>query len=252
MKLRKSRDRRRSGLFLAEGAREVSRAIQAGLGVAQVYVCDDLMPDGQSRDVLAGLDSSTPVFSVPEALLKMLAYRDEPEGVISVVKQPAWALDDLPADSGGAFYLVAVGTQKPGNLGAMARTAEAAGCDAVIACGDTVDTFNPNAIRASTCAVYTMPIVHGDEAEVIQWLRSRGVRIAAATVDGATSCYEADLTGSLAIVVGPEDVGLSERWVSAADARVSIPMLGRTVDSLNASNAAAVLLYEAVRQRKVP
>ena len=152
---------------------------------------------------------------------------------------------------GDALYLVAVGTSKPGNLGAMARSAEAAGCKALLACGVPVDTFNPNAIRASTCAVFTLPIVNVEEAEAVNWLRGRGVRIAATTPDAGRAVFytDADLTGPLALVIGPEDAGLGESWLDVADVCVTIPTLGRTVDSLNAANAAAVLLFEAVRQR---
>jgi len=249
VKLRRSRDRKRSGLFLAEGRREVSRAIKAGLEILEVFYCPELIDEREIHSALAGLNDGVPVFTVPEALIKMLAYRDEPEGVVAVVSQPVWTLDDLPAVDEGALFLVAVGTQKPGNLGAFARTASAAGCGAVLACGTEVDAFNPNAIRASTCAVYTLPIINLGDTEVIEFLRKQGIRIAATTPDDAQSCFAADLTGPLALVLGPEDTGLSDLWLDAADLRLSIPMPGQAVDSLNASNAAAVLLFEAVRQR---
>ena len=255
VKLRRSRERRQDGLFLAEGPREVGRAIEAGLDVVEVFYCPSLLGEAEMSAVLAGLDRSVRVYSVTEPLLKMLAYRDEPEGVIAVVGQPTWELQDTCVDpSGGAddLYLVAVGTAKPGNLGAMARSAEAAGCRAVLACGTPIDVFNPNAIRASTCAVFTLPVVNVEEAQAIDHLRGRGIRIIAATPDAArSSCYsDVDLTGPLALVIGPEDTGLSDGWLDAADLCVSIPTLGQTVDSLNAANAAGVLLFEAVRQRK--
>jgi len=257
VKLRRSRDRKRSGLFLAEGTREVSRAITAGLGVVEVFYSPDLMNEHEVRTALSGLGESAQVFTVTEPLLKMLAYRDEPEGLIAVVKQPTWALKDLPvpevqANGGGAsLYLIAVGTQKPGNLGAMVRTAQAAGCRAVLACGTPVDAFNPNAIRASTCAVYTLPVVSLTDQQAVAYLRDQVIRIAATTPQAAdtTRYTDADLTGPLAVVIGPEDHGLSDTWLNAADQRLSIPTLGRTVDSLNAANAAAVVLFEAVRQR---
>ncbi len=259
VKLRRSRDRRRSGLFLAEGTREVTRAVAAGLEVVEVFYCPQLMDERAAMAALSGLDESTAVFTVTGPLIKMLAYRDEPEGIVAVVQQPAWTLNDLPAPDEKSLYLVAVGTAKPGNLGAMARTAEAAGCRAVLACGTPVDAFNPNAIRASTCAVYTLPIVNVEDQSAIDYLRSRGIRIAATTpapVSGGAASgadvalyTDADLTGPLALVIGPEDAGLGDDWLSAADLRLSIPMLGETADSLNAANAAAVVLFEAVRQR---
>lgn len=238
---------------MAEGPREVGRSVEAGLEVLEVFYCPQLLGERGLAEVLDELDEGVAVFSVAGALLKMLAYRDEPQGVIAVVRQPGWALDDLPAVNRDDLYLVAVGTAKPGNLGAMARSAEAAGCEAMLACGVPVDAFNPNAIRASTCAVFTLPIVNVEEAEAVNWLRGRGVRIAATTPDaGRAQLYtDADLTGPLALVIGPEDAGLGEGWLGAADVCVTIPTLGRTVDSLNAANAAAVLLFEAVRQRKM-
>lgn len=257
VKFRRSRDRRQSGLFLAEGPREVRRAVEAGLGVLEVFHCPDVVDEQGVSGILSGLHESAAVFTVTESILKMLAYRDTPEGIIAVVRQPVWTLDELsaiPEGVGSDLYLVAVGTAKPGNLGAMARSAEAAGCKAVLASGMPVDAFNPNAIRASTCAVYTLPIINADEDRVIKYLRDNGIRIAAATPDAKRSerYTEADLTGPLALVIGPEDTGLSDAWLDAADLCLSIPTLGRTVDSLNAANAAAVLLFEAVRQMWEP
>ncbi len=251
VKLRRSRDRRKTGLFLAEGPREVGRAIHAGLEVLEVYFSPDLMDEPTLSGVLSGLSESAYVYSLPGALLKMLAYRDEPEGVIAVVKQPVWTLEDVSEVSRDDLFLVAVGTAKPGNLGAMARSAEAAGCKAVLTCGNPVDTFNPNAIRASTCAVYTLPIINTDETDLIQHLLTLGIKIAATTPDSDRSqrYTDADLTGPIALVIGPEDTGLSDAWLEAADTCLSIPTMGQTVDSLNAANAAAVVLFEAVRQR---
>lgn len=257
VKLRKSRDRRNAGVFLAEGPREVSRAIAAGLKLMEVFYCPEVMADYDTKAALYGMDERTPTFTVTKALIKMLAYRDEPEGLIAVVNQPTWDLDDLPvpevqANGGGApLYLVAVGTQKPGNLGAMVRTAEAAGCKAVLACGESVDAFNPNAIRASTCAVFNLPVIQMSDEQAVAFLRDQHIRIAATTpAPDATLYTDADLAGPLALVIGPEDTGLSNDWLDAADLRLVIPTLGRTVDSLNAANAAAVLLFEAVRQRE--
>jgi RNA methyltransferase, TrmH family len=254
VKLRRSRDRREGGLFLAEGPREVQRAIEAGLDVLEVFHCPDLVKEQGVSATLSGLHESVAVYTVTEPLLKMLAYRDAPEGIIAVVRQPVWELEELSAIRGGGvdeLYLIAVGTAKPGNLGAMARSAEAAGCKAVLACGTPVDAFNPNAIRASTCAVFTLPIVNVDEGCAIKYLRDNGIRIAATTPDGerAQRYTDTDLAGPLALVIGPEDTGLGDAWLDAADLCLSIPTLGRTVDSLNAANAAAVLLFEAVRQR---
>ena len=175
-----------------------------------------------------------------ERVLAKMAYRAEPEGVLAVVEAPA---RELPR--GGTLYLVAVGIEKPGNLGAMARTAEAAGADALVVADAQADVWNPNAIRASTGAVFTLPVVEGTLDDV----RSLGVQVVAATVDAPTRYTDADLTRPSALVVGAEDEGLDERWRAAADVTVSIPQRGAATDSLNTATAAAILLFEAVRQR---
>ena len=169
-----------------------------------------------------------------------MAYRAEPEGVIAIVEAPR---RELPRD--GTLYLVSVGIEKPGNLGAMARSAEAAGADALVVAEGQADPWNPNAIRASTGAVFRLPVVEGTLADIA------GLDAAlVATVVGAPLRYtDADLRAPSAIAVGAEDAGLAEPWLRAADLQVSIPVLGRSADSLNAAAAAAVVLFEAVRQR---
>jgi TrmH family RNA methyltransferase len=197
------------------------------------------------------LDVETQVFGVTDPVFKKMAYLRQPEGVLAVVEQPAWSLDRLPTVSSESLFLVAVGTQKPGNLGAMVRTAAAAGCTAVLAAGPIVDAFNPNAICSSTGAVYDLPTVSGSEQLVRDYLQNHGVRMLAACLDGPTPHRDADWTGPVAVVIGPEDRGLSESWLEAAKASggggVSIRMQSGVVDSLNAGVAAAVLLFEARR-----
>jgi TrmH family RNA methyltransferase len=227
VRLRQRRERRRSGLFVAEGPREVERARAAGLNVVATYFAPSLIEWDEGEEV-------------SERVLAKMAYRAEPEGVLAVVEAPA---RELPR--GGTLYLVAVGIEKPGNLGAMARTAEAAGADALVVAEGQADVWNPNAIRASTGAVFTLPVVEGSLDDVL----GLGVRVAAAAVDAATPYTAADLTQPTAIVVGAEDEGLDERWRAAADVTVAIPQRGAATDSLNAATAAAILLFEALRQR---
>ena len=170
-----------------------------------------------------------------------MAYRASPEGVLAVVEAPR---RELPR--GGSLYLVAVGIEKPGNLGAMARSADAAGADALVVAEAEADPWNPNAIRASTGAVFTLPVVEASLDDV----RGLGVQLVAAVVGRAGARTPTPTcTRPTAIVVGAEDKGLDERWREAADVAVSIPMAGRTADSLNTATAASVLLFEAVRQR---
>ena len=227
VRLRKARERRVAGLFVAEGPREVARARAAGLTITATYFAPALIDwDGEE---------------VEERVLRKMSYRDDPEGVIAVVEIPE---RPLPGDS--TLLLVAVGIEKPGNLGAMARTADAAGADALLVADAECDPWNPNAIRASTGSVFSLPVVPAT-ADAVAALPHTKV---AAVLDGDTTFTAPDYTGPTAFIVGAEDEGLGEEWQALADMRVAIPMKqNATADSLNASTAAALLLYEAVRQR---
>lgn len=248
VKWRKPRDRRAAGVVLAEGSREVDRALGGGLSVVELFATEAFW-DAPDRPDFGGVSPTR----VSEAVLAKMAYHDRPEGLLAVFRAPAWSLEALP-DTPGGLYLVAVGTEKPGNLGAMVRTAAAAGCAAVIAADPAVDVFNPNAVRNSTGAVFSMPTVTADADAALDWLQNRGVRVAAALADGGDDCFAASWAepgAAVAVVVGPEHAGLDARWREAADVGLTIPAVAADVDSLNASNAAAVLLFEAVRRRRL-
>jgi len=244
LKLRKHRQRRASGVFLAEGLREIERAAAAGLILEELYLCPELLGD-QTVAAEAGAQ-----FEIPAVLLKKAAYRDDPQGVLAVVQQPVWTLADVPTD---ALLLIAVGTEKPGNLGAMVRTAAAAGCGAVLATGP-VDAFNPNAIRASTGAVFALPVIEADEDAILSHCKAAGIRLLATTPEAGKPYDTADYSGGVGVVIGPEDRGLDAHWLAATDERVTIPMAEpndhNLADSLNASAAAAILLFEAKRHRR--
>ncbi len=227
LRLRRSSERRRSGLFLAEGPREVGRAREAGLRIVETYYAPALLEWDEGE-------------TVSERVLAKMAYRAEPEGVIAVVEVPR---RELPLDA--TLLLVAVGVEKPGNIGAMARTAEAAGADALVIAEGRSDAWNPNAIRASTGAVFTLPVVEASLEE----LRDLGIELLAAAVGAPTRYTDADLTTPLALLIGAEDAGLGAGWLAAATRTVSIPVAGGSADSLNAATAAAIILFEAVRQR---
>ena len=227
LRLRKSRERRRSGLFVAEGPREVERARAAGLTVHTTYFAPELLAWDEGEEVSA-------------RVLAKMAYRAEPEGVLAIVEIPQ---RELPASA--TLVLVAVGIEKPGNLGAMARTADAAGADALLVGDANADPWNPNAIRASTGAVFTLPILEVTRDEIANLTQQK-----VAAVLGAPAGHSApDYTRPTVFLIGAEDEGLDEHWRALADTQVEIPMHGTAADSLNASAAAAVLLFEAVRQR---
>jgi TrmH family RNA methyltransferase len=227
LRLRKSRERRRSGLFIAEGPREVERARAAGLTVRETYFAPELLVWDEGEEVSA-------------RVLAKMAYRAEPEGVLAVVEIPQ---RDVPKDA--TLILIAVGIEKPGNLGAMARTADAAGADALLVGDANADPWNPNAIRASTGAVFTLPIADVTLDDV----RALALQKIAAVVGASRHYTDADLSKPTAFIVGSEDEGLSEEWRELADEQVAIPMSATTADSLNAATSAGVLLFEAVRQR---
>jgi TrmH family RNA methyltransferase len=233
LRLRKARERRRTGLFVAEGPREVARARAAGLAIRSVYKAPALL---KVPAPLVWDDGE----EVSARVLARMSYRAEPEGVIAVVEIPERAVP-----STATLVLVAVRIEKPGNLGAMARTADAAGADALLVADARSDPWNPNAIRASTGAVFTLPIVDVTRDDVARLPLQK----VAAVVGVEAKHTDADLTKPTAILVGAEDRGLDERWRALADIQLSIPMHARSVDSLNAATTAAILLFEAVRQR---
>jgi len=249
--LRDRRERDRAGLTLIDGARELRRALDAGVEVVEVFVCEPLLAGPDARAVLDRLQAGPVALqATSQPVFTKLAFGERSEGLVAVVRIPSTALTDLrlPPD---ALVLVLEGVEKPGNLGAVMRSADGAGVDAVIAASSRTDLFNPNAIRASAGTMFTVPLGAASSSEVLAWLREQRLRIATGRVDGPRLYTEFDLTGPLAIVVGAEADGLTEDWTGDDIEAVRLPMLG-AADSLNVSVSAAILLYEARRQRDVP
>jgi RNA methyltransferase, TrmH family len=235
VRLRRARERRREGVFIAEGPREVGRALAAGLVARAVYLAPELLPDWEREHP----DPNPPQHVSPRVLAAM-AYRAHPEGVLAVFETP---YAELPQNA--TLVLVAVDVEKPGNLGAMVRTADAAGADALLFAGADPDPWNPNAIRASTGAVFTLPIVE----TTLEDVTALPLQKIAAVVGAPVAYTSVDMKQPTALLVGAEDAGLDADWCEAADMQVAIPMHAHTVDSLNAATSAAILLFEAVRQR---
>lgn len=261
-RLQDQKGRRETGLFIAEGARACERALAAGLPVVEAWLCPALLKTDQARQMAAQLAAAAE--SVVEAsaeAFRKACYVDDPEGLLAVCEPPAFTREgalDAWGPGKDALILVAVGTEKPGNLGAMVRSADAAGCAALIAAGAPVDALNPNAIRSSTGAVFCVPTFGASEEDAIAWLKQAGFRILATYPQGLPGFApmnhaKAKYGGKVALVVGPEDRGLSEAWAQAAKdsggACIAIPMQGQVTDSLNASVAAGIVLFEAARQR---
>lgn len=249
--LRDRRERDRTGRTLIDGARELLRALDAGVTVEEAYVCDALLAGPDARATLDRLrDRDVPIVRVSERLLQALAFGDRSDGIVAVAAIPTMDLADLspPADP---LVVVIEGVEKPGNLGAVMRSADGAGADAVIAASPRTDPFNPNAIRASAGTVFTVPLASASTPAVVAWLRERRIRILAARVDGTTPYTDADLRGPIAMVLGAEADGLTDAWTGPDVEAIHLPMLG-VADSLNVSVTAAILLYEGRRQRGVP
>lgn len=248
VRLRDRRHREKQGRIVIDGARELRRAIDANVKLLEVFVCEPLCHGDDAGPLLERLPScGGDVFSVSETVFERLAFGSRAEGVLGVAEMPRPALSaiSLPPK---ALVAVLEGVEKPGNLGAVLRSADAAGVSAVLVADGRTDLFNPNAIRASLGTIFTMPLCEAPAGEVLAWLRERGFTIAAARVDGAVGYTEIDYRGPTAIVLGSEAVGLSPLWTAADIRAVRLPMLG-VADSLNVSVTAAVLFYEALRQR---
>jgi RNA methyltransferase, TrmH family len=270
--LRRRRERERAAVTLVEGLAEVRLALAAGVRPQALYYCPELSsPGGASLGGASpggaspgGASSSSPVpggaslagdvaalggevIRVTRPVFEKVSYREGPDGWLAVVPAIEASLSHLhiPADP---LVLVCAGLEKPGNLGAILRTADAAGVAAVIAADPVTDWGNPNVVRASKGTVFSVPVASGTSAEVLDWISAQRLQVVAATPDARQLITEADLTGPTAVAVGAEQAGLSTEWLDRADLRVRIPMFGRA-DSLNVSTSAAIITYEAVRQR---
>lgn len=237
--LQKSSERRESALFTVEGVREISHCIEAGYKPDCIFFCPDIV----SEETLPQCRH----FALSAGLYAKAAYREGTEGAIGVFQAIEHTLSSLHLRD-NPLIAVLESVEKPGNLGAVLRTCDAAGADALIICDPRTDLYNPNLIRASIGAVFTVPTAVCTTAQAITFLKSKGIRILTAQLQDSSLYYDCPMTKGTAIVMGTEATGLSDKWRQAADAHIRIPMLGK-LDSLNVSVSAAILLYEAVRQR---
>lgn len=240
--VQKSSERRRQGLFVVEGQREVIRCISAGYAVDTIFRCQQLCTEP--------LPPGVTVIDVAPQLYERIAYRGGTEGLMAIVHQREQTLSMLTLPD-NPLIVVLESVEKPGNLGAVLRSADAAGATAVVVCDPLTDLYNPNLIRASLGAFFTVPCLACGSQECISYLKSKGIAILTAQLQDSTPYYHTDMRRGVAIVMGTESTGLTQQWRQAADAHIRIPMLGR-VDSLNVSVSAAILMYEAVRQRETP
>lgn len=245
--LKERRDRDESGLFLIEGYRELKRAADADIHIHSLFICPDLFLGSNEPELIKQI--GTEVYTLPPHLFEKISYRDRPDGLIAIAHQMKLGLKDLHPKNKRPFYVVAESIEKPGNLGTILRSADGVGADGVIVCDRCTDIYNPNVVRASVGTLFTLPVVEAKGSDAFLWLKDKKIKVVAATPAANAEYTEVDLTGPIAIVVGTEQLGLSDLWMQAADIQVKIPMKG-VADSLNVATATTLLLYEALRQRK--
>ena len=253
----KSRARREQGLFVVEGRRELEHCLEGGYTIKTVFICPEIAGEEAlpvafartgSRSDAEGSASSPAIIEIPLELYRKVAYRESTEGIISEVEYKSLTLDGLQLPE-NPLIVVLESVEKPGNLGAVLRSADAAGADAVLIGDPLTDLYNPNLIRASIGAIFTVPVVAAPSADIIAFLKERGIQILTAQLQDSSLYYDVDMKKGTAIVMGTESTGLTGQWRQAASAHIRIPLLGR-LDSLNVSVSAAILLFEAVRQRQ--
>lgn len=266
VRLRERRERDELGLFLVEGYREVRRALEKNVPLKELYFSPDwFLGENEPALIEQARQAGAQLFELSKDAFAKVAYRERPDGLLAVAPQWKRTLDDLdelvcralrPTSSvvgdkprpTAPFLLVCESIEKPGNLGTILRSADAAGCDALILCDAVTDLFNPNVVRASTGVIFSVPVVVADSPTVHAWLKAKGIRTAATTPHTPNLYTQTDLRGPLAVVMGSEQYGLSEFWMKNADVLVRIPMAGQA-DSLNVAMATIITLFEAVRQR---
>ena len=248
VRLRDRRHREREGRIVIDGARELARAIWAGVRLQGAFVCESLCQGEEARRVLQSLsDVGVRVLHVTERVFEKLAFGERTEGVLGVAETPAASLDRVKLPE-NPLVAVLEGVEKPGNVGAVLRSADGAGVSALIVADGGTDLYNPNAIRASLGTIFTVPVAAATAAQTLAWLRQHGLAIYSARVDGSSPYTDVDFCRPAAIVLGSEAAGLSTAWTADDVTPVRLPMLG-VADSLNVSAAAAVVFYEALRQR---
>ena len=249
VKLQKRPYRDETGILLVEGYREVKRMLDNGRKPQALFYAPAFFRGGNEMTLVQrSAEAGAELFECTGEVFQKIAYRDRPEGLLALAPQVRGTLADLPTVE-NPLFIVAESIEKPGNLGSLLRSADAAGVHGVIVCDRCTDINNPNVVRSSIGTLFSLPVVEASSEETLAWLRARGIKVLAATPQAEREYTDVDLTTGVALVVGTEQVGLSDSWMKEADLQVRIPMLGQ-IDSLNVACASTLLLYEAVRQRR--
>jgi TrmH family RNA methyltransferase len=243
--LEKPRERRKQGLFIIEGKKEIGMALSAGYKIGNLFFCEEIIRPEELRAL--GTDDKL-LIPVSKEVFDKIAIRENSGGVLAVAEQKAHKLELIKL-SKNPLLLILESVEKPGNLGAILRTADAAGVDAVIICDPQTDFYNPNVIRSSIGCLFSTQIASATSAETIEWLQKNNVSIYCTYLQASKAYHTIDYTKPSAIVMGTESTGLSHIWVQNSNANIIIPMRGK-IDSMNVSTAAAVVVFEAKRQRE--
>lgn len=241
----KSRERKKQGLFVIEGKREIGLAKESDFDIGTLLFCADYIDE---QEVVALCDQNTKQISISKTVYQKIAYRETTEGLIALTKTKNFSLETIQFSRQNPLILVAESIEKPGNIGALLRTADAANVDAVLIANPTTDLYNPNVIRASVGCLFTNQIALASSEEIINFLKEKKIAIYATTLQNSNAYYLEDYTKACAIAVGTEAIGLSETFREAATKNINIPMQGQ-IDSMNVSVAAAIVIFEAKRQR---
>lgn len=244
----KSRWRKKTGLFVVEGLREVEMALKEGWDLMKIFFDSGIISVDNVRSILSGRTTTAEIIEVSHDVYRRIAYREKTEGIVALGLSKSHALGDLKLKRVKPLLLVAEALEKPGNIGALLRTADAADLDAVIITNPKTDLYNPNIIRSSLGCIFTVPIGLATNSEVMEYLQSHKIESFAAELNADQSYDQMDFNGPSAIVVGAESTGLSSEWIRYANHRIIIPMKGQ-IDSMNVSVSAAILIFEALRQR---
>ena len=244
----KSRERKKTGLFVIEGVREVQLALKGGYEFESLLYCLEILKPEELTEIKEAVSNTTDLIEISSEVYKKLAYRTTTEGILAVAKTKSLALSELNLPKENALILVAEAPEKPGNIGALLRTADAAQLDAVIIANPKTDLYNPNILRSSVGGVFTNQLAIGNTEEIITFLKANHINIYSATLQAAVKYHGCDFTKNAAIVVGTEATGLSQPWRDQSTQNIIIPMQGE-IDSMNVSVAAGILIFEAKRQR---
>ena len=243
----KSRERKKSGLFVLEGARELQMALKADYHLQTLLFSPEIIEENEVLRLTAG-KAITEVITITKLVYQKIAHRATTEGIVAIVQSKSHPLSAVTFKNANPLILVAEAPEKPGNIGALLRTADAAGLDAVIIANAKGDLYNPNIIRSSVGCIFTTTIATGTTTEIISFLKKNNIHIYCAALTASEKYTQVDLKTSTAIVVGTEATGLSEEWLQNTTKNIIIPMLGE-IDSMNVSVSAAILIFEAKRQR---